>query len=62
MNNLIIYCAIRLNGVQVPKPVKMMITNIQMAQFLLMNAQSIIINVIMDCPFPANLNWVYLVR
>ena len=47
-------------NIQVPKAVKMAITNMQMVQFVMMNAQAIYI-LYKPCPFPTNITWFYLV-
>ena len=47
--------------ITVPKPIKKMVTNLQMIQFICMNVQSVVTNFVLDCPFPTNLNMVYLV-
>eukprot|EP00039_Didymoeca_costata_P018623 m.334257 g.334257 ORF g.334257 m.334257 type:complete len:304 (-) comp17320_c0_seq1:63-974(-) len=47
-------------NVPVPKPIKMMITNMQMIQFLCMNAQAIYI-LVNGCPYPPRVTVFYLV-
>ena len=46
--------------IKVPKPIKKLVTNLQMIQFISMNVQAIVGNALLDCPFPNNLAWVYL--
>jgi len=47
-------------NVAVPKPLKMMVTNMQLIQFVCMMTQALVL-LFMGCPYPANLTKMYLV-
>jgi len=47
-------------NVSVPKPLKMMVTNMQLIQFVCMMSQSVVL-LFKGCPYPVNLTKMYLV-
>jgi len=51
---------LRTLNVSVPKPVKALITNLQMVQFVIMNVQAIYL-LLNGCPFPTRVTVFYLV-
>jgi len=54
------YYLLRTVNISVPKPIKALITNLQMFQFLIMNVQAIYL-LINSCPYPRRLTVFYLV-
>jgi len=47
-------------NVSVPKPLKMMVTNMQLIQFICMMTQALVL-LFLDCPYPVNITKMYLV-